>query len=339
MRRFWVWLCFGLALSAGSSTRVWADDPSAPNAADALFREGRRAADAGDLPTACDKFSKSLALERTAGTLFNLALCEQQLNRLVGASKHFEEAASRMKDGDPRKAAARERVAAIDPLLPYLTFKLKTPNLIGMEVTLDGEIIPMSNLTIPRPVDPGKHVVRVTATGYEARETVTLLQTSQTLEVELEPGLPAPAATPPSNSSPKDLTLPEKPRAAMSIPTSIRASPPSPKIQVAGFSLMGIGAAGLIFGGIGAGMVAREQDIYDANCPNNACRDQSGLDAANRGTTWSITATTSLVAGGVVAAVGLGLFLYYWSKTSDTPPSSTHRALQIRVDPSGIIHF
>src|SRR5690242_9683425 len=65
--------------------------------ADALFWEGRAAADAGDFATACEKFAQSLRLDAAAGTLFNLAHCEERVGRFASALGHYREAARGMK--------------------------------------------------------------------------------------------------------------------------------------------------------------------------------------------------------------------------------------------------
>ncbi|HEU4534580.1 MAG TPA: tetratricopeptide repeat protein, partial [Polyangiaceae bacterium] len=67
-------LAAALVLAAGGPAR--ANETS--DRAEALFREGREAMKRGDLDEACPKFSESQELDPSAGTLLNLALCEQR---------------------------------------------------------------------------------------------------------------------------------------------------------------------------------------------------------------------------------------------------------------------
>lgn len=285
-----------LLLCAAASPAA-ADPPSpASETADSLFWEGRRAADAGDFATACEKFAASLALERLAGAVFNLAHCEEKLGRVASAWRHYNEAVARMKDDDGRAAFARERIAALEPRLPRLTIRVEGPHPAGLRVTRDGELLAAAALGAAEPVDPGSHSVRVTADGRAPREVEVTIDEGRTLDLEVAPG-PELAPPPPLR--------PTAPRATAPLPDR----PPLSAQRTAGWTLIGVGGAGAVLGAIAGGMVLREKALFDSHCPDAACRDQAGMDAASRGIAWGTTADAAFVTGGVAAAVGLILLL------------------------------
>ncbi|NOU28880.1 MAG: hypothetical protein HOO96_13330, partial [Polyangiaceae bacterium] len=52
--------------------------PAFRDDAETLFREGRKALEAGDYAVACAKFAESQRIEPAPGTLLNLAGCEER---------------------------------------------------------------------------------------------------------------------------------------------------------------------------------------------------------------------------------------------------------------------
>jgi hypothetical protein len=102
-----------IALCAGI---VRAAEPSDPPAAEALFRAGREAAEAGNHELACVRFRESYRLDRTAGTLLNIAVCEEALAQLAQAWEHYREVGEALDSGDermwPSSASASRRSRA-----------------------------------------------------------------------------------------------------------------------------------------------------------------------------------------------------------------------------------
>ena len=74
-----------------ASTPARAQDARDPAAAEALFREGRTAAQKKDFTTACAKFRESNRLDPAVGTVFNIADCEERLGRLATSWTLFQE--------------------------------------------------------------------------------------------------------------------------------------------------------------------------------------------------------------------------------------------------------
>src|SRR5262245_52850537 len=78
--------------------------------AEALFRQGRQAMEAKSYAQACPKFAESQKLDPAAGTLMNLATCEEKLGKLASAWQHWKEAIDALPAKDDRIPFAKSRV-------------------------------------------------------------------------------------------------------------------------------------------------------------------------------------------------------------------------------------
>ncbi len=290
--------------SAAAGTPATADALSTRrDVANVYFWEGRRAAEAGDLATACDRFARSLALDRSPGTLLNLANCEESRGNVASAWLRYSDAVARMKPDDRRLSLASDRIALLEPRLPRLTLRAPEPRPAGMRVSLDGDPLGEDAFGADRPLDPGTHHVRVSAKGRALRDILVVLGAGESKSLAVEPGplLPSRSAGPVAVSRSPGALSASSP-GALSAPRLASM----PRQRIAGFSLLGLGGAGVVLGAIAGGMVLVEKGIFDQHCSaQGACRDQAGLDAAHRGVTWATTSNVAFAAGAVVAAVGL----------------------------------
>src|SRR6185436_984215 len=91
-----------------------------PAAAEALFAAGRAAFDAGDYDSACAKFAESQRLDPAAGTLTNLAACNERRGRLASAWENWREALSLLRSDDDRRPGVEKRMAELEARLPRL---------------------------------------------------------------------------------------------------------------------------------------------------------------------------------------------------------------------------
>jgi tetratricopeptide (TPR) repeat protein len=90
-----------------------ADGPDSASA-EALFREGRTAAEAGHYALACSKFEDSYRIEPAPGTLLNLGDCEENQGHLTRALEHFRQLRDQLPATDDRKPIAAARARAIE---------------------------------------------------------------------------------------------------------------------------------------------------------------------------------------------------------------------------------
>jgi len=235
-----------LATSSASSAQG-ADDLQAQS----LFVEGRTAMEKGDYPTACSKFTASLAIVSRAGTLLNLALCEQQQNHLVSAAKHWQQGIALLPPGDDRLPVSKERAAALAKRLPHLTLQLTGTVSAGARAELDGAPARLDELQAGVPADPGRHVVVVLVPGAaDQRATVDLAEgDARVVTLAIVPG-------------PEHVTPPPPPP-----PSGARGG----GLRTVGFALTGVGVAGFVVAGVTGGILVSKHATISADCPGMVC--------------------------------------------------------------------
>ncbi len=174
-------------LIAGStlSGQAWAQAGfSEGAAAEALFREGAKAFEAGDMEEACDKFEASQQLDSALGTTLRLADCYDRIGKTASAWAAFQQAANMAgkQDQPEREQIAAERAEDLFERLSYLTLEVapSTAEIEGVQVLLNDTPVPAGSWGTPIPVDPGAQVVVVRAPGYQ--------EWTEEVDVQAEPG-------------------------------------------------------------------------------------------------------------------------------------------------------
>ncbi len=118
-------LCRALALLLVTAVAApAAADKRDPVAADALFRDARKAMTRGDFDTACAKLAESQRLDPAAGTAFNLADCEEKRGHLASALGRWRESIDLLRPGDARRKIATDRATALEPRVPKVALRL-----------------------------------------------------------------------------------------------------------------------------------------------------------------------------------------------------------------------
>lgn len=275
-----------------------------PAAAEVLFDQGRAAMDKKDFELACAKFAESQRLDPAAGTLMNLATCEEQRGLFASAWQHWQEALDQLAPGDDRTDFARSRVTALEPRVPYLTIQVDASAPANTEVARDGVVLGKVSWNTALPVDPGQHVIVARAPGYEERRFTVSLAEAQRASIKVNVGreLPQP---------PKD-------------PAS---SPRGSSKAVLGYTFAGIGVVGLGTAVITGLMVSSRQNTVDEECSGNVCSPE-GYDAAESGKTLLVVNAAAVVVG--AAGIGAGAY-FLLSARSDRAES----VAQVRPVPGG----
>lgn len=156
-------------------------------AARALFSEGRELMEKERFEEACPKLEESLRLDHGMGTQFNLAHCWEKLGRTASAWALFLDvaAAARASNQPQRETAARERAKVLEPKLTRMRIDVPDPA-PNMKVERDDKEVGRAAWGTAMPIDPGDHVIHVTAPGKRAwSHEVKVPATSRTFTVNV----------------------------------------------------------------------------------------------------------------------------------------------------------
>jgi hypothetical protein len=272
--------------------------------AEQLFREGRERLDAGDYAAACPKLEESYAQDPATGTLLALALCEEATGKTASAWANYGEVAARSKrEGRAdREQAASEHQSALEPTLSYLTIHVDdtTRTVPGVVVTRDGEPVGSAAWGSAFPIDPGVHHLVATAPGKQRWEgTVTVADKGDRQVAEIPVLLDAASATP----------IPAPPPAPKDAgPAQTAAPSPLRWIGVA------VGGAGVVGLGLGTYFGIHATQLNSSSKENGHCNAQNQCDATggarrDDALTAATISTAMFVAGGVLTATGVTLFI------------------------------
>ena len=300
-----VWLGWAICVSVLVPASVAWGAGRDPAAAEVLFQEGRDALQSGNLPVACAKFRESERLDPGVGTLMNLADCEEKIGRLASAWERWREAIDTMGQSDERLSYARGRSSALDRRVPRLTITIAGADGDATRVSRDDVELGSASFGSPLPVDPGAHVVRVTAHGHAESQVVVTLAEGERKSIEVKPGprLVSPVV---SAAAPDVSTAASRPR------------------RTWGWISMAAGAAG-VAGAVTTGLLmAREKNTIEDHCGQDHICDNVGYDAAQAGQKLLIP---NVVLWGLGATgVGVGAYLLLSSSEAKTNTALTVRA-------------
>lgn len=285
-------------LATSYSSATFADETDDARAqAEALFNAGRAAVAKNDYATACPKFEESLKLARRAGTLFNLAQCEEHEGRLVTAVQYYKEGIVVLEPDDPRLAPSKKQLQLIEPRVPHLTVTLASPLPPGGRVTLDGREV--ASLNVEFAVNPGKHELTVLAPKFaDAAQTFEIAESERvSISVEVGPRLPDP---------------PTK---------TITVNALSPQ-RIGAIAAFGVGGLGVIGAAITGGLLVSAKSRVDEGCPNAQCTTAAGYEASQQGKPLLVVNTIAWGLGLAGAGAGTFLLLYKNKKEQKTTPNT-----------------
>ncbi len=172
------------------------------NAARDLYVEGVALQKAGKYTEALDRFQRSLAVYPVAPTTaYHMAQCKEALGQLVeaaeqlrlvrdtplppGASEAFNEA----------KQDAAVELQSLEARIPKIKINVLPAGIQGLQVTIDGTMVPTALVGVARPINPGSHRVGAAAPGYTAaQQQVDVRERQQPppeITLTLQPGGPA----------------------------------------------------------------------------------------------------------------------------------------------------
>lgn len=302
----------------------------AATVAEALFRDGVAAFDAGRTAEACDKFAESFRLDPANGTLLNVALCHERQGKTASAWAELSQLAGRAAQAGQkeREQLARTRAAALERRLSRAQIEI-APDAGVEEVRVDGQVLGRAAWGSPLPLDPGEHAFAFAGPGRDGALLHVVVQREVVTKV-VAPSLAVAA-------------LPAVPREgdgararADDAGSAIDAGDPGRREHGARRALAYVtGGAGIVALGAGAyfGLrtLAKKSD-GDAHCAGKLCDDE-GMALQDQA---RASATASTVAFGVgLVGIAASTFLFLTSSPSPSSASASSPArAALRVVPS-----
>lgn len=296
-----------LALITGAAHVVHASEADVA-AADVLFTDGRRAADAGDWNTACAKFSQSYQLDPAPGALLNLGDCEEHRDHLASAWRHFRKLADGLPDTDERKALADRRAADVLGRAPRLKLLVANPS-PTVTVTRDGAVVGRASFGVAVPVDAGSHTIVVRGPGLKPATYDVTLRDGETRELAVNAVDDTPSAT-----------------AALAPPPPAASASTSPR-AIVGWTILGAGGAGFVLGAVFGGVALSASSASDSLCTDGVCRTMGAVQDHERAKAFALATDITLGFGAALAVTGLVLVL--------TAPKQG-RTVEVRATAGGI---
>lgn len=278
----------------------------------ALFEQGVAAAAEERWPDAVTSFRASAALVERPATAYNLAVALDRLGRAREALAALDDYARLALPNDPRQADAATLRTQVQARIVTLRLGVSPPD---ATVEIDGEVEEGAGEQRSIAMDPGEHVLHVSAEGHEP----------QRVRVTAVSGMPLV----------QSIALESAAAEAEPVQTGGAPAPPSG-------GLSGLGVAGLAIAGVGvaAGVVAIvtgvvSNDTYTSleqacgpdgqSCPPDRASD---IDFG-RSMAWTSTILT--IAGGVALAAGVTLLVIDLTSGSTEAPAAR---LEITPGPS-----
>jgi hypothetical protein len=266
--------------------------------AQALYKAGNDARDAGDLRAALFSYRGAYALVPTPVIAVALAKAEMALGQLIEARQTLlgvERIPAKPNESvltTSARAEANALATKIERRIPTVTLEIQRPDGARMPtITLDGATIPEAVLDAPRKVDPGPHLALATIDNATT-ETRFDLAEAETRNVAVPyPEVPPPHATlDASTPAPGELAVvslgtptrknaPDAGEASASYAGNGQGSPfwSSP---VPAYVALGVGGAGVVVTAVFGIFALHDKSLLDGacgadktNCPSSSASD------------------------------------------------------------------
>jgi hypothetical protein len=273
---------------------AWAD-PSDPSAAEALFRAGRKAFEAGDYASALVRFQEAYRLDPTAGTLLNQAICEEKLGRLAHAWQSYRKVVEMLPASDERIRMTVSSIRALEQRLSWVTITLAPRAPKKTRIHRGSVELTEASLGVALPFDPGRHELVVDAPGYSSQRYVLELREGERQTLVVSPGAGSTVAPPAPKKSPSP--PPPKPK-----------SPGQPGSPTLGYALLGVGAVAAVTSTVTGILLIDRLNEVDEHCENKRC-DPQGLEAGESGRTLRAIFGVSVAVG--VVSLGAGSYFLF----------------------------
>lgn len=270
-----------------------------------LGYSGIEAFQAGQYAVASERLEKAYSVMRVPSLgLWAARALAKQGKLLEAADRYAEVARLEISKGDEEvqrkaQADAETELEETRRILPTIKIVVDGTNPTELHLQVDGVEVSSQLIGEATPLNPGKHRVEVHAAGKVRSRTFTLAL-GEKREVKFKAG------EPPGNRA--DESTPQPAAAPAAHDTAPRAGEVHNTRRTLGWVGIGVGAAGLVAGGITGALVLSKRDSLDKTCRDGHCPSSQGSDVDSYNTL-RIVSTTAFVVGGVLAAAGVTLVL------------------------------
>jgi hypothetical protein len=319
-----------------------ADTPSDRLGAEALAEEGAKLMSKGDYERGCKKFEESALLDESPARLIVLATCHERRGKVASAWATFGEAAELAEArGEPKRLTqARDSQKRLEPMIGRL--KIIVPDDAQTEdlvITRDGAPMSYALWGLPIAVDPGPHVIRVTAPGRLAWQVeIGMMPGPSTVLVRI-PVLQVDADPPRTD---RERLLLDR-RGPMTQPASFPSSSVGTAAEptasdtsagrtqrTVGIVLAGTGVTSLIVGTVFALAAKSTHDDLAQMCVGNTC-PAAAVALLDQERAQSARANVALGIG--LAALAGGAVVYFSAPTSNSPQTGGGPRVASAPDP------
>lgn len=297
--------------------------PREKAAAEALFQQGAALMAQENFAEACVKFEGSQELDPALGTMLRLADCYDRVGRTASAWALFQEAVAKAgaSNQSEREQIATQRAKDLEARLTRVTLNVPSAARVpGLQLRLNGAVIPEASWNAPLPVDPGLQKVEASAPNHQTWSSnieAPVGPNERAVEVPVLEAL---------REEPRSEVAPAAPVAA-----ALPIAPPQSgsALRTVGYVTAGVGLAGLAVGGI---LGYRAYDLNDQSLSQcrasdpNACTPR-GKSLRDDARSFATTSTIVAAAGGVLLAAGVTLVIA--APSSERPVAN--RELRLRT--------
>ena len=315
-----------LSLCAPASAQT--GDGSERAVARKLGYAGVEAYQAGQFAVASEKLEKAYAVLHAPSLGLWSARALVKRDKLIEAAERYVEVSRLVIAGGDvevqkkAQADAHTELEATQAITPTVTIRVQGAEANAVALKIDGASVSSGLLGEPTPLNPGRHRIEGQLGEARAEQEVSLQQRDEKdvlLRFEAAGAASAAAAatpeSPPTSDSPPGA------------PTSASSSPRRTLAWVA----VGAGAAGIVVGGVVAGLAASKRKSLDANplcADDHSCPPSQGGEVNSYNSLRTVS-TIGFVAGGVLAATGVVLLL-------TAPKSSATASASLWLSPTSL---
>jgi hypothetical protein len=286
------------------------------------------------------KLRQAIAVKETPGLRFHLAHCELEQGHLVEASLEYDRASELLRQG--AKAPDVQKLLgpaseALKARIPRLTVELP-PDLGAPSTTLDGKAYPPSELAFGVLLNPGRHLLRVSAAGRRPFEQVLMLSEGEPVTLRPQLAVAPPPITPAAPLAPSAAPV-TAPRPAPQPSDTHKQSSSAKLYLLIGESVITIAGLGVGIGGQLAAssasdrVVSAQRRLDDAAGGDGSACNRTELSGACSDLHAAITDHDNALTLSEVGFIGAGVGAVSFVATWLAYPNSTSVASGVRVRP------